>query len=108
FRQMEEAEKRMARMFAVSLVLIALFLYLAFRSLLDASVVFANVLAMAVGGFWALKIAGLNFNISAAVGFISILGVAVMNGLLFVSAFNRLRAKGVELSDALIEGTGQL
>jgi cobalt-zinc-cadmium resistance protein CzcA len=108
FKQMEEAEKRMARMFAVSMVLITLLLYLAFRSALDAAVVFANVLAMGVGGVWALKIAGLNFNISAAVGFISILGVAVMNGLLFVSAFNGMRAKGIELKEALLRGTRQL
>ena len=108
FKQMQEAEKRMARMFALSLLLIALLLYLAFRSFLDAGVVFANVLAMGVGGVWALKLAGLNFNISAAVGFISILGVAVMNGLLFVSAFNGLRAHGVELKEALQRGTRQL
>ncbi|VTR93646.1 cytochrome c peroxidase : Putative silver efflux pump OS=Singulisphaera acidiphila (strain ATCC BAA-1392 / DSM 18658 / VKM B-2454 / MOB10) GN=Sinac_6760 PE=4 SV=1: ACR_tran: ACR_tran: ACR_tran [Gemmata massiliana] len=108
FKQMEEAEKRMARMFALSLALIALLLYLAFRSFLDAAVVFANVLAMGVGGVWALKLASLNFNISAAVGFISILGVAVMNGLLFVSAFNGLRARGVELNEALSRGTRQL
>ena len=108
FRQMEEAERRMARMFAVSLVLISLILYLAFRSFLDAGVVFANVLAMGVGGVWALKVAGLYFNISAAVGFISILGVAVMNGLLFVSAFNGMRAKGIGLRDAVLRGTGQL
>ena len=108
FKQMEAAERRMARMFAVSLVLIAIMLYLAFRSFLDAMVVFANVLAMGVGGVWALKIAELNFNISAAVGFISILGVAVMNGLLFVSAFNGLRAEGVELGEALTRGTRQL
>ena len=108
FKQMEEAEQRMARMFLVSLVLIGLFLYLAFRSWLDALVVFANVLAMGVGGVWALKLTGLNFNISAAVGFISILGVAVMNGLLFVSAFNAMRAHGVELREALVEGTARL
>src|SRR5439155_21833815 len=63
---------------------------------------------MGVGRVWALKLVGLNFNSSAAVGFISILGVAVMNGLLFVSAFNRMRAKGVNLYDALLQGTGQL
>ena len=108
FRQMQEAERRMAQMFAVSLVLISLMLYLAFRSFLDAAVVFANVLAMGIGGVWALKLAGLYFNISAAVGFISILGVAVMNGLLFVSAFNAKRAKGVELREAILEGTGHL
>jgi cobalt-zinc-cadmium resistance protein CzcA len=108
FRQMEEAERRMARMFALSMVLIVLMLYLAFRSALDAAVVLANVLAMGLGGFWALEIAGLHFNISAAVGFISVLGVAVMNGLLFVSTFNGMRAKGDELRHALLQGTAQL
>jgi cobalt-zinc-cadmium resistance protein CzcA len=108
FKQMEEAEKRMARMFALSLAVIALLLYMAFRSFLDAGVVFANVLAMVIGGVWALKLAGLNFNISAAVGFISVLGVAVMNGILFVSALNGMRAHGVELGEALVRGTRQL
>jgi cobalt-zinc-cadmium resistance protein CzcA len=108
FKQMEAAEKRMARMFTISLVLIVLALFMAFRSFLDTAVVFANVLAMGVGGVAALKLAGLNFNISAAVGFISVLGVAVMNGLLFVSTFNGLRAKGLDLTETLLRGTGQL
>ncbi|MFO0936294.1 MAG: efflux RND transporter permease subunit [Gemmataceae bacterium] len=108
FKQMEAAERRMAKTFAVAMILISIMIYMAFRSFLDAMVVFANVLAMVVGGVWALKIVGLNFNISAAVGFISILGVAVMNGLLFVSAFNGFRAKGIELNEALIMGTRQL
>jgi cobalt-zinc-cadmium resistance protein CzcA len=108
FKQMEEAERRMAKMFALSLVLIVLFLYLAFHSWLDTLVVLANVVAMGVGGVWALKLAGLCFNISAAVGFISILGVAVMNGLLMVSAYNGLRASGLGLDEALLKGTGRL
>lgn len=108
FQQMEQAESRMAKMFALSMVLICLILYLAFRSFLDAGVVLANVLAMGIGGVWALKFAGLYFNISAAVGFISILGVAVMNGLLLVSTFNGLRAKGLELPVALQTGTRKL
>src|SRR5262249_18566946 len=70
----------------------------------DAAVVFANVLAMAVGGVWALKVTGLNFNISAAVGFISILGVAVMNGLILITSFNRFRAAGLPLQEAITEG----
>jgi heavy metal efflux system protein len=108
FQEMEEAEGRMAAWFGLSLILIVVLLYMAFRSFLDAGVVLANVLAMAVGGIWALRLTGLNFNISAAVGFISILGVAVMNGLLFVSAFNRLRARGRPLPEALTEGTRHL
>jgi cobalt-zinc-cadmium resistance protein CzcA len=108
FRQMEQAEQRMARMFALSMLLIVLMIYLAFRSWLDTAVVLANVAAMAVGGFWALRLAGLNFNISAAVGFISVLGVAVMNGLLLVSNLNRLRAQGVDLAAAIERGTSML
>jgi cobalt-zinc-cadmium resistance protein CzcA len=108
FQEMEEAEGRLAKVFAVSFVLIILLLYMAFRSVLDAAVVLVNVIVMAVGGVWALKITGTNFNISAAVGFISILGVAVMNGLLFVSAFNRLRAGGVPLAQSLADGTRQM
>lgn len=103
FRQMEQAEQRMARMFGVSMILICLLLYLAFRSFLDVGVVLANVLSMGMGGFWALKLAGLNFNISAAVGFISILGVGVMDGLILVSSFNAQRAHGVPLREALFQ-----
>jgi cobalt-zinc-cadmium resistance protein CzcA len=103
FKQMEEAEKRMARMFAVSMAVIVLCIYLAFRNWLDTFVVLANVLGVGIGGVWALKIAGLNFNISAAVGFISILGVAVMNGLILVSSFNSFRRR-MPLEDALRAG----
>ena len=74
FRQMEQAERRMLLIVGLSLALIFLLLYLAFRSLLDALVIFANVVAMSLGGVWALLLTGTNFNISAAVGFISILG----------------------------------
>lgn len=107
FRQMEQAEHRMAGMFGVSMILICLLLYLAFRSFLDVGVVLANVLSMGMGGFWALKLAGLNFNISAAVGFISILGVGVMDGLILVSSFNAQRAHGAPLKDALFQTVQQ-
>jgi heavy metal efflux system protein len=108
FQEMQDAEERLVKVFGVSLVLIMILLYMAFRSWLDASVVLANVIAMGVGGVWSLKLADLNLNISAAVGFISILGVAVMNGLLFVAAFNRARSHGADLRETLLEGTAQL
>ncbi|MFO0970409.1 MAG: efflux RND transporter permease subunit, partial [Gemmataceae bacterium] len=104
FQEMEEAESRLAKVFSITLVLIVLLLFMALRSALDAAVVFANVLAVGVGGVWALVLTGLNFNISAAVGFISILGVAVMNGLILLSYFNRLRAHGVPLREAILTG----
>ena len=76
----------------MSLVLILVLLYLAFRSLLDVLIVFANVIVLSIGGIWALLLTGSNFNISAGVGFISILGVGMMNGLILVSGFNSRRA----------------
>ena len=108
FQEMEEADARLLKVFSFSMVLIVILLFLAFRSILDAAVVLSNVVAMSLGGVWALIVTGTNFNISAAVGFISILGVAVMNGLLLVSAFNALRAQGRPLPEALVQGVAKL
>ncbi len=102
FQQMEEAERRMLRVAALSLVMILVLLYLAFYSLLDVLLVCANVGAMSLGGFWALLVTGVNFNVSAAVGFISILGVAVTDGLIMVSTLNHMRALGTPLREAIM------
>ena len=93
FQQMQEAEQRMAIIVGLALALIMVMLYLAFHSLIDAIVVMANVVIMSTGGIWTLWLTGLNFNVSAAVGFVSILGVAVMDGLLLVSSFNAFRGQ---------------
>jgi cobalt-zinc-cadmium resistance protein CzcA len=108
FQEMQEAQERLLFVVSISLALILVLLYLAFHSLLDALVVLSNVVAMSLGGVWALRITGVNFNISAAVGFISILGVAVMNGLLMVSSFNHQRAVGSSLHDSIINGVTKL
>src|SRR5204863_3909264 len=99
---------RLLLVVTLSLLLIVVLLYLAFHSLLDVLVVLSNVLAVSLGGVWALLLTGTNFNISAAVGFISILGVAIMNGLLLVSTFNYLRARGLPLHEALVQGVAKL
>ncbi len=104
FKQMEEAEERLMYIVPVSLVLIFVLLYLSFRTLLDALVVLSNVAALSLGGIWALLLTGNNFSISAAVGFISIFGVAIMDGLLLVSYFNHLRAEGLPLREAIMQG----
>jgi cobalt-zinc-cadmium resistance protein CzcA len=105
FQQMQEAEHRMMLVAGLALVLIMIMLYLAFYSLLDACLVLANVIAMSLGGLWTLLLAGLHFNVSAAVGFISILGVAVMEGMILVSSFNSLRAVRVPVFEAIVKGT---
>jgi len=108
FRQMEQAERRMLLIITLALALIFLLLYLAFGSLLDGLVIFANVVAMSLGGVWALLLTGTNFNISAAVSFISVLGVAVLNGLLMVSSFNGARAHGLPVREAVTQGVDRL
>jgi cobalt-zinc-cadmium resistance protein CzcA len=107
FEQMEDAEGRLLYIVPASLLLVFLLLYFAFRSLLDAVVILSNVLAQAIGGVWALYLTGTNFSISAAVGFVSLFGVAIMDGLLMISYFNALRAKGMPLNEAIIEGASK-
>ena len=104
FQEMQEAVERLAIASSLALILIIILLYLALRSLLDAFVVLSNVVVMSMGGVWALYLTGEHFNISAGVGFISVLGVGIMNGLLLVSGFNNSRSHGVPLNEALIDG----
>jgi cobalt-zinc-cadmium resistance protein CzcA len=107
FEEMEDAEGRLLVIVPLALTLIFILLYTAFRSLLDAIVVLSNVFALAIGGFWALYFTGTSFSISAAVGFISLFGVAVMDGLLMISYFNAYRAHGMPLHDAIMEGASK-
>jgi cobalt-zinc-cadmium resistance protein CzcA len=107
FQEMEEAERRLMVIVPLSLGLIFVLLYLAFNSLLDVFAILSNVVALSLGGVWALILTGTNFSISAAVGFISIFGVAIMDGLLSVSYFNRLRSMGRPLHDAIMEGAAK-
>ncbi len=104
FQQMEEGERRLMFIVPLALALVFILLYLAFHSMLDALVVLSNVVALSLGGIWALLLTGTNFSIAAAVGFTSIFGVAVMDGLLLVSSFNQLRAHGVPLREAIMQG----
>jgi cobalt-zinc-cadmium resistance protein CzcA len=104
FQEMNEALIRLIIAVSLSLALILTLLYIAFHSLLDTLVVLTSVVAASMGGIWALLITGNNFNISAGVGFISIVGVAVMNGLLLVSMFNHFRAEGLPLQESIIRG----
>jgi cobalt-zinc-cadmium resistance protein CzcA len=107
FEEMEEAEGRLLIIVPLSLGLIFMLLYSAFQSFLDAIVVLSNVVALAIGGVWALYLTNTSFSIAAAVGFVSLFGVAIMDGLLMVSYFNSLRSKGLPLHQAIMEGAGK-
>ncbi|MBX9655953.1 efflux RND transporter permease subunit [bacterium] len=101
FEQMQAAVARLEVVAGLSLILIMVILYVALQSTLDMLVVMSSVVVMAIGGIWALLLAGENFNISAGVGFISILGVGIMNGLLLVNGFNHNRSVGMPLREAI-------
>jgi heavy metal efflux system protein len=105
FEQMEEANGRLLWIIPLSLGLIFILLYAAFRSVLDTIVIFSNVFDVAVGGIWSLYLTGTNFSVSAAVGFVSLFGIAIMEGLLLISYFNALRAEGLPVHDAIIQGS---
>jgi heavy metal efflux system protein len=104
FQEMQEAFDRLAIIIPLSVVLVCVLVYLAFNSVLDTLAVLSNVLALSMGGVWALLLTHTNFSISAAVGFISIFGVAIMDGLLLVSYFNQMRAHGMPLREAILHG----
>jgi cobalt-zinc-cadmium resistance protein CzcA len=105
--QMEDAQGRLLWIVPFSLGLIFILLYMAFRSFLDAIVIFSNVFDVAVGGIWALYLTGTTFSVSAAVGFISLFGIAIMEGLLMISYFNALRSQGLPLNEAIVQGAGK-
>ena len=104
FAQMQQANARLMWIVPLAIGLILVLLYMAFNSVKDALLVMANVVAATMGGIWALKATGTPFSISAAVGFISIFGVAVQDGVLLVSYFNQMRAAGLPVRNAIMHG----
>ena len=104
FEQMEEAERRLMLVVPLSFGLVVIMLYLAFLSVHDVAIVLANVSTLICGGVLGLLLVGISFSVSAAVGFISIFGVAIMNGLILVSSIHRLRLRGLSLEEAVMEG----
>jgi len=105
FANMEAANARLMWIVPLSIGLIMGLLYTAFNSLKDAMLVMVNVVAATMGGIWALRITQTPFSISAAVGFISIFGVAVQNGVLLISYFNQLRAAGLPVRESVLRGS---
>jgi cobalt-zinc-cadmium resistance protein CzcA len=104
FAQMQEAFGRLLWMVPLSLIGIILLLYIAFKNFKDALLIMANVLVAIMGGIWALKLTETPFSISAAVGFISIFGIAVQSGVLLISNFNQLQDQGLPVRQAILQG----
>ncbi len=104
FQQMEEANARLLWIVPLSIGLIMVLLYTAFSSIKDSLLVMVNVIEASMGGILALWITGTPFSISAAVGFVSVFGVAVQDGVLLISYFNQLREAGLPVREAVMRG----
>ncbi|MBS2022084.1 MAG: efflux RND transporter permease subunit [Deltaproteobacteria bacterium] len=104
FENLTAAVERLALAVPVALGLIFVLLYMAFGELKAAMLIYLNVPFAAVGGIFLLAARGLPFSISAAIGFIALFGIAVLNGVVLLSTVKKLRAEGMTASEAAKHG----
>jgi len=104
FENQERAMRRLAVIVPVSILIIFLLLFDAFKSFSSALVIIANIPFSVIGGILALWLTGIYLSVSAAIGFIALFGQAVLNGVVMVTLFNQLRASGMPLAQAVREG----
>ena len=105
FENQQRAAARLALVVPISLGLIFLLLFSTFNSIKQASLVLSNIPLAMIGGVFALWISGEYLSVPASVGFIALLGIAVLNGVVMVSYFNQLRAAGMDLAQVIIIGS---
>jgi cobalt-zinc-cadmium resistance protein CzcA len=105
YENLKRASNRLMVLVPVSLLLIVVLLYNTFTSMRLALLIFSNVLLGASGGILALSLRGLTFSITAGVGFITLFGVSVLNGVVLVSEINRLREIGGNAEEAIAQAS---
>jgi cobalt-zinc-cadmium resistance protein CzcA len=105
FENLREAKARLAIVVPAALVFIFVLIFTAFGSMRQALFVYSGVPLAVTGGVIALWLRNMPFSISAAVGFIALSGVAVLNGVVMISYFNQLREQGNDVRSAVIEGS---
>lgn len=105
FENKERAMNRLASMLPMALLITLFLLFSTFGRMWDAVVIMLNVPLALCGGVWGLALAGMPVSVSAAVGFIALLGQAVLNGVMVVSSIRARMAEGMEVMQASLEGT---
>ncbi len=106
FKNLQEARSRLLVAVPVALVLIFILLYFTFGSIKQGLMIYSAIPLSAIGGIVALWIRGMPFSISAGVGFIALFGVAVLNGIVLIAEFNRLKKGGIhDLKQIIMIGT---
>jgi cobalt-zinc-cadmium resistance protein CzcA len=104
FENLQRASSRLLLVVPVALFLIFVLLYTTFGAVRPAMLIYFNIPIAATGGIVALMLRGMPFSISAAVGFIALFGVAVLNGVVMVSYFIELRRQGLGVDEAVMTG----
>ncbi|WP_167631817.1 efflux RND transporter permease subunit [Mariprofundus ferrooxydans] len=104
FENQQHAAARLAMVIPLSIVLIFLMLFSTFRSVRQAAVILLNIPFAMIGGIISLYISGLYMSVPASVGFITLFGVAVLNGVVMVSYFNQLREAGNSVLESVRKG----
>ena len=103
FENLRDAKARLAIVVPTALLFIFVLIFMAFGSVRQALIVYSGIPLAVTGGVFALWARDMPFSISAAVGFIALSGVAVLNGVVMISYFNQLREEGASVGDAVIE-----
>jgi len=104
FENQQRAAARLSLVVPISIVLIFIMLFTTFRSLRQAGLIILNIPFAMIGGVVSLYLSGLYMSVPASVGFITLFGVAVLNGVVMVSYFNQLRDIGRSVLEAVQEG----
>ena len=107
FEELEQAQRRLAIVVPLSLILILGLLYALFNSIRDSVLVLTGIPFAVTGGIIALAVSGEEFGISAAIGFVSLFGVSVMNGILVMTYFNELHASAASTTEAMFQAATQ-
>ena len=104
FENQQRAAARLTVVVPVALGLVFVLLFSTFRSVRQALLILSNVPFALVGGIVALWVTGEYLSVPASVGFIALLGIAVLNGVVLVSYFNQLKSEGMRLSEVVVQG----
>jgi cobalt-zinc-cadmium resistance protein CzcA len=107
FEWLQEAKLRLVIILPITLVLIMILLYTLFNSLRDTFLALLGLPFAIGGGILALFVTGLDFSVSAAIGFISLLGVSVMSGILIINGYYRVAAEGMTSVEAMFQAVQQ-
>jgi cobalt-zinc-cadmium resistance protein CzcA len=107
FQGLQQAKQRLAVIVPITLLLILVLLYALFNSLRDSLMALLGIPFAVSGGILGLYVSGLDFSISAAIGFVSLFGVSVMSGILIISGYNRVVSTGLSRREAMFVAVEQ-